>query len=343
MFYDGKIEADLFRFPDFVLKVGGEPSPVREAVGTLFQLFPNSADDGLKQIDMHVSDFLEDGSTVLPQYMAKFLCEPELVAEPMQVHGENGAIGFIHAHDDVFTACYYMPERSRIELVATRKKIGFTPLCITSVLVPLLRELLLDHHQVLLHSAAIACPDGTGILLLADSGGGKTTTSLSLLRLGAKLLGDDLIALGDEQGALTLHGFPEPMNLSEQTIGFFEELAGVDISVPIVNAKRVVSPLELYGSNCMADSIPLHVVYWVSKSDGTPRIQPLSPQESLGILLRAHTFARCQQISKKALDTIYRLLDSTKIYRLYTGSNPAELGNWLLHSARDHANGRDVR
>lgn len=213
-------------------------------------------------------------------------------------------------------------------------------MCITSVLVPLLREIMLDSNLLLFHSAAVACPDGTGILFFADSGGGKTTTSLSLMRLGARLLGDDLIMVGDDDKAIQMYGFPEPLNLSRQTMQFFPELTHFIQTAEPNGTKLVVSPQDVYGTHCFQENVPLHVAYIVHKSQGYPHVEQINPQDSLGFLIRAHTFARCQSISRGALDKMYHILDSIRFFRLHTGSDPATLGKWLLESAPQHAQGR---
>ncbi len=341
----------LYRFPDFVLKVSGNPSPVKESIDNIFRLFPIPSDVNCRQIEMRVWDLLDEEATILPEFLSQYLSTPETIAEPTMVQGENVSIGFVHAHNGVFTACYYMPEESQIYFVATMdnssnfsanqgtKQRAKITLCVTSVLVPLMRELVLENQRILFHSAAIACPDGTGMLLFADSGGGKTTTSLCLLRLGAKLLGDDLVMAGEENGSLFLHGFAEPLNLTEQTISFFDELAYLKSPETPVGTKVVFSPQDVYGPSCFQEKVPLHVAYIVHKSQGTPHVELLSTQESLGFLLRAHTFARCQSISRIALNRIYQILDSVRLYRLHTGSDPVALGKWLLDSAHDHAQG----
>jgi hypothetical protein len=346
MFSDRRSDQNVYCFPDFVLKVSGIPSPMKIAVDTLFRLFPRTTEVSRRQIDMLVLHMQNDRVPVLPECFTQYLSNPEEIAEPKRVSGENDLIGFIHAHDGVFTACHYNPEHSRIELVEILRSngkengdIGTIPVCITSVLVPLLREILLDNQQILFHSAAIACPDGTGILLFADSGGGKTTTSLSLMRLGARLLGDDLVMMGDGNSALQLHSFPEPLNLTDQTMAFFSELADLK-STAGSGSKTVVFPQDVYGPLCFQEKVPLHVAYIVHKSTGTPHVESLPPHESLGYLVRAHTFARCQSISRAALDKMYQMLDSVNFYRLYTGNDPAALGKWLLNSAHDHAHDR---
>lgn len=339
MSYDAKSDPDYYCFPAFILKVTGEASPVREAVGTLFRLFPSVADGAGRQIELHVRDLFDGEAADLPDFLMRELQTPEAHVEPTLISDDHVCAGFIHAHDGVYTACYYTPKDSRMEFVATRKKTGETAMCITSVLVPLLREVLLGDRQALFHAAALASPGGQGMLFFADSGGGKTTTSLALMRLGARLLADDLVMVEEKDSALMLHSFPEPLNLTEQTIAFFDELKHLQASPDSPAPKTAVSPQGIYGETCFQPSAPLCVAYIVTKSAGPPRVERVAPNESLGYMLRAHTFARCQTISKVALNIIYNLIESVPIYRLYTGADPAALGQWLLDKAPDHAKG----
>lgn len=336
----------LYCFPCFNLELCGDHSNIRGAIEDLLRLLPDSSDSTCRKIQMHIRTLYDDEVSVLPEFIMQSFGNKEALVDPAFVREGNASIGFVDFHEGVFAACYYMPEDSRIEFVVVIDKkyknpslIFRSPFSITSVLIPMFREIFLENQQVLFHSAALACPDGTGMLLLADSGGGKTTTSLSLMRLGSKLLGDDLIIAGEENSAFFLHGFPEPLNLTEQTIAFYDELAYLKSLETPAGSKVIFSPQDIYGPFCFQEKVPLNVVYIVHKSQGTPYVEQLSTQESLGFLLRAHTFARCQSISRIALGRIYQIIDSVPVYRLHTGNDPVALGKWLLDSAHDHAQG----
>ena len=194
----------------------------------------------------------------------------------------------------------------------------------------------------MLHSAALRCPCGTGIALMGDGGGGKTTAALSVLRRGAKLLGDDLIVAGEEKGAVVAQGIPEPLNLTEQTIAFFEELRpqeGRSIGRARLNGKVAMMPPEIYGADCIAESCPLEVLYWLRIAPGSPRVEPIPRSEALGHLIRAHSFARRQAIQPAAFDMLCVILARIRMYSLYTGHDPAGLGAWLIERCGGHARG----
>jgi hypothetical protein len=76
-----------------------------------------------------------------------------------------------------------------------------------------------DH---LLH-AAVVSRGGRALLLLADSGGGKTTLSLALRQRGWSYHGDDLARIDPE--TLSARGLPTPIGIRDRTR--WSELSGV--------------------------------------------------------------------------------------------------------------------
>ena len=80
-----------------------------------------------------------------------------------------------------------------------------------------------------LHAAALASPEGHVVLVVGDSGAGKTTTTLALLEAGADYLGDDTLFLAAEAGGVRVIAFPRAFHLGAATLAAFprlEPLAG---------------------------------------------------------------------------------------------------------------------
>lgn len=73
-------------------------------------------------------------------------------------------------------------------------------------LLPLLHIILSYHEAYIIHSAAVAWK-GRSLLLLGDSGAGKTTMSLALARAGMEFMGDDLLIIKRSENRLRLYGF----------------------------------------------------------------------------------------------------------------------------------------
>ena len=87
------------------------------------------------------------------------------------------------------------------------------------------RRLLLDtvlwcvsllHGYELLHASAVV-RDGAAVAFVAGSGGGKTSLAAELMRRGAALLCDDMVALTQTDGAIIGHPAPPVMNLPIST------------------------------------------------------------------------------------------------------------------------------
>ena len=203
---------------------------------------------------------------------------------------------------------------------------------VQSVLPPILREFFVRHGLLLMHSAALRLDGGKGILIAADGGGGKTTTAISLVRRGAKLLGDDLNALDISDGGIKVLGFPEMMNITPETMSFFAELEDAPSRVPegYSGHKKVVAPSDVYGEDCMAEEAEVKVVYFVRVSNEGPRVKRLGSAEAMGRLIHCQTFANGQVPDDFVFSRLSDLLENAKAYVLETGKSPEKLGEWII-------------
>lgn len=92
-----------------------------------------------------------------------------------------------------------------------------------------------DRPLVALHGSALRCPGNDTIAIIGDSGAGKSTTALGLVRRGATLLADDLV-LVDVERRLLLAGAPSlRLNLPDDAI----PEASISRPTPSPDAKRI--------------------------------------------------------------------------------------------------------
>jgi hypothetical protein len=75
-----------------------------------------------------------------------------------------------------------------------------------------------------LHAAGFRV-NGKALLFPGSSGSGKSTLSIALLRAGMEFLGDDTLFLTRTGGDLRVLGFSDEIDVTEETIGLFPELA----------------------------------------------------------------------------------------------------------------------
>ena len=86
-----------------------------------------------------------------------------------------------------------------------------------------LAELLKRFGLYMVHAAGLAVA-GKGLLVAGQSGAGKTTLALALLRAGFDFLADDTVFLSLGKSGLRILAFPDEVDVTAQTLGFFPEL-----------------------------------------------------------------------------------------------------------------------
>jgi hypothetical protein len=322
--------------------IQGPRSPVTDAVLEMFRL-SRSADlpdkVGISIFDLNASD---DRKGVLPAWLREKLARLDPSREVLMLYGPGNDPAAVINNGSAWQCAWMGTQGREIRYVSCKMADGRTPLSVSTVLVPLLRDLLAARNKLLLHAAAVRCPHNCGVLILADSGGGKTTTALSMLRQGSGFLADDLVVLQEAGRDVQVTGFPELLNLTEQTVRFFPEIQEHFDLTPKTTAseKRMISAQAVYGDAYMLETCRLDAVFFVQIEPEGPQARPTDPAKALGKLLRGHTFAQSQQIPKASVSGFFSILDRIPTYDLWTGPDPAELGKWVVEFCRTHVSRR---
>ena len=188
------------------------------------------------------------------------------------------------------------------------------------IVLPLLLETLREYGFVSLHAAALAHGD-RAVLFPAETGAGKTTLTLALLRAGFRLLSDDCPLLRRTETGVVAHAFAEPLHVFPNVQHFFPEVvppAYEDLEAAPI-AKVAVDPIQVYGDCVIEQCMPGAIVF-PSISDGDSTwLEPLDTSSALLRLLalampsasRAHL--RCQ------FDLLGDLASAVSCYTMHTG------------------------
>ena len=182
------------------------------------------------------------------------------------------------------------------------------------------------------HAAAVALGDRCA-LVCAPSGGGKSTVTAALLRLGWRALGDDKVLLrppgceGPVVAAL-LHTF----NLHPRTREWLPEVGDLE-ALPAYSAwteKRKVRAASIWPGALATRASPTHLVQLHRRDGQAPvRVDALEPAEVLRCLLRQTVVPADPQIARWTLDVIARTARHLRGLRVEVGSDVYRDGDAL--------------
>jgi hypothetical protein len=178
-------------------------------------------------------------------------------------------------------------------------------------------ELLKRRGLYSLHAGGL-CRGGRGLVLPGTSGAGKSTLTLALVRAGFGFLGDDTLFLARRPEGLRLLAFPDEVDLTEQTVAFFPELAR-HLTAPRPGwRKRQLRAEEAYGAEVVWECAPGHLVFPRVAGREESRLFPLEAGEALLDLVP--NVLLTEPVSSQAhLDALAELANASSCWRLETG------------------------
>ena len=189
-----------------------------------------------------------------------------------------------------------------------------THLMFTIVLVEMLKRR--GYYSV--HAAGFS-KDGKAILIPGTSGAGKSTLAITLLRSGLGYLSDDMVFVRRGSDELRVFGFPEDVDVSDQTIRFFPEL-GFLAGAPKAYGwpKKQVRADEVYGVELVGEATAGAIILPQIAHRDTSAVREITSDEALleivsNVLLTE--IRSCQM----HLSVLTELVRHTPCYRLETG------------------------
>ena len=311
------------------LRLAGAASPARDAVAAMLACLPR-ADAAADCLTLWVEEAGPGDSpdALLPPWLAAALADAPEDGAVRVVYGEGGDCAALAALPGAASCARLAADG--LHYLARKKTPNLTPLAVSSVLIPLFREIFARQGGALVHGAAVGLPNGRAALLLADSGGGKTTTALALLRSGCKLLADDLAVLDAAAGRPRLWGIAEPLNLTPETLRFFPELRHLPEGLVLPNGKRVLAADAIYPDAYRHEPGDLAALCLIRIGGDAPELRPMPLAEMFGHLVHAHTFAQGQRQHPAAAAACTAALEAAPCFMLHTGPDPLALGPWLV-------------
>lgn len=161
--------------------------------------------------------------------------------------------------------------------------------------------------------------NGKCLLIPGTSGVGKSTLTIASLRANLDYMSDDMVFLIGRPDGLRALAFPEEVDVSDQTAGFFPELSFL-LRSPKRSGwrKRQIHPIQIYGAKVAPEAKPTAVVIPRIAEAETSVVTRMDPDEALleivpNVLLTEASSCRAH------LDALSKLVTTTPCYRLETG------------------------
>jgi hypothetical protein len=173
--------------------------------------------------------------------------------------------------------------------------------------------------------AAGAALGGRALVLAGTSGSGKSTLSLALARAGLDFLGDDTLFLAE---GLKVLAFPDEIDLTEQTAGFFPELPEITARTTPGWRKRQLRAEQAFGARIAWECEPAVLVF--PRVSGRPRseLREIGAGEAL-FELAPNVLLTHPGASQAHLDALAELARASRCYRLETGTDLEEAADLL--------------
>lgn len=176
--------------------------------------------------------------------------------------------------------------------------------------------------------AAGAALGGRALVLAGTSGSGKSTLSLALARAGFDFLGDDTLFLARRREGLRVLAFPDEIDLTEQTAGFFPEIPGTAARTTPGWRKRQLRAGDAFGARIAWECEPAVLVF--PRVSGRPRseLREIDAGEAL-FELAPNVLLTQPEASQAHLDALAELARASRCWRLETGTDLGEAADLL--------------
>ncbi len=186
-------------------------------------------------------------------------------------------------------------------------------------------ELLRRRDLYTVHATALE-KNGRGILIPGNSGRGKTTSFISLLRSGYRYLSDDHPLFRDAGDHVELLPFPIKINVTEDTIAFFPELrdAPDDFLHPGF-PKRAFYAEELYPTSIGASCRPALVLFPQVIDAPRSHLEPLPKSRAMELLLPQALLVYDTEVAMREFQVLAKLVRQVACYRLHFGRDILDL------------------
>jgi hypothetical protein len=185
-------------------------------------------------------------------------------------------------------------------------------------LAPLLRR----NGCILIHAFAAALQD-RALLLVGDNASGKTTTGLTLLANGWRLMSNDSPMLGKEGSQVMAFAYPGYLSADVKALNFFPALRSslIETGSGTRPGWKTTFPYEKNFNLPWQKQAPVHSICLLDLQAGAihHQLEPLSPASALGRLLPHSVDSWDQSMLSLQIEILEKLIQQAPAFLLHLG------------------------
>lgn len=293
-----------------LLDVDCDDDAVAEAIDGRLRHF-RAADRGAAQISYELRVVADDGEHPLerPAGRSRPVYDPP-----------SGQVLYFEERDELWIddrdRVHALVSRTRARISARRSACEDVWLLSRPLFTIPLMELLKRHGLYFAHAAGVAA-DGRAVVLPGSSGSGKSTLSVALARTGWDFMSDDIVLLPGAGEPPIVLAFPDEVDLSEESAGFFEEL-GLTGAAPPGWPKHRIRPEADMGTSTAARAGVALLAFPTHSPAETSSLEVLDAATAL-LELVPNVLLTELASTRAHLDALGQLARSCPVYRLVAG------------------------
>ena len=192
------------------------------------------------------------------------------------------------------------------------------------------------------HGSICVVNADVGVLVVGDSGAGKTTTSLALVRSGWSYLSDDAIALRELPGTDTVAAMAFRKGFSCTQIGWEALATNTPVArngYRLADDKWLIEMSDYAPNQTESGCVPSLVVFPIVSDQRRSTIEPIGDAQGLLKLIPQSSGITVQRDTARAhMKMLGRLADQVQFCELRAGrdifEDPLSVSDMLLNQAR---------
>lgn len=194
------------------------------------------------------------------------------------------------------------------------------------------------------HAGAVALQD-QGILIVGSPGSGKSTLVLACLQVGMRLLADDVLFLGKDDGLVRVYAFPEDIGVRPGTLEMLGQHEFVQTVSDDQRQKRFVN-VQRYFQGQFVDSCPVRLMVFLHRKQRGEEFRAESLSQAQAVSSLMQEYISHEQAQEGEADFMFHIFSDmatqAPAYRLWLGpdvqENAQQIGKLLqsLDSSNGH-------